>query len=379
MKQLERQQKKLALKGIVVTIEQLREEQKNSRNRGESEIFSDGCSESSKSSQPEQRGDIANRDTNNAVRRTTFSIDSILGTISRGGGEDQHPPHQPSHHHKEPPSPGTLMRGAPTPPLTPRNAPSLCPTPPPTPSSMMLGSKAIPPLSPKNSCTLPPPLINMHSKSSLPSEEGDDEESENLQQAPTPRLKVNENLMSPQNIPNFNFKNWQTFMPQILHHYDPDSKRRDYESLIHHSLDSELMMNALRSNLNSKSRLISCDEEEEEDEEEIGAETRENSTNFVKIETVKDDNQNSLILSAPPLVADYNLPPIPTTTTGGGGMTTVKSPSNLLHRKFQIQDLIKRESTANSREVLSEDHSRSPLQEDPPRSHSSPEPLSDSL
>ncbi|KAK8395483.1 hypothetical protein O3P69_005537 [Scylla paramamosain] len=98
LKQLERQQRKLALKGVHVSLEQLRREYEN-QHKPEPEIDVVG----------EAGGEQPAPPRHTTVKRPpTFSIESILApsrTEERG-----------------PPSPGTLLRGAPTPPPTPQDA-----------------------------------------------------------------------------------------------------------------------------------------------------------------------------------------------------------------------------------------------------------------
>ncbi|XP_066980027.1 homeobox protein aristaless-like isoform X1 [Macrobrachium rosenbergii] len=99
IKQLERQQRKLALKGVHVTIDQLRREYET-QHRSEPEIDVVGGSEQEQRMQPQE---------DTLVKRPTFSIESILA------------PSRPED--RGPPSPGTLLRGAPTPPPTPQDTP----------------------------------------------------------------------------------------------------------------------------------------------------------------------------------------------------------------------------------------------------------------
>ncbi|MPC72908.1 Homeobox protein unc-4 [Portunus trituberculatus] len=98
LKQLERQQRKLSLKGVHVSLEQLRREYEN-QHKPEPEIDVVG----------EAGGEQPAPPRHTTVKRPpTFSIESILApsrTEERG-----------------PPSPGTLLRGAPTPPPTPQDA-----------------------------------------------------------------------------------------------------------------------------------------------------------------------------------------------------------------------------------------------------------------
>ncbi|XP_069956152.1 homeobox protein unc-4 homolog isoform X2 [Cherax quadricarinatus] len=96
LKQLERQQRKLALKGVHVTLEQLRREYDN-QHKLEPEIDVVG--------EVEQEQHTQSRET--TVKRPAFSIESILA------------PSRPED--RGPPSPGTLLRGAPTPPPTPQD------------------------------------------------------------------------------------------------------------------------------------------------------------------------------------------------------------------------------------------------------------------
>ncbi|XP_042206031.1 homeobox protein HOX3-like isoform X2 [Homarus americanus] len=96
LKQLERQQRKLALKGVHVTLEQLRREYEN-QHKPEPEIDVVGESGQEQRTQPQET----------TVKRPTFSIESILA------------PSRPED--RGPPSPGTLLRGAPTPPPTPQD------------------------------------------------------------------------------------------------------------------------------------------------------------------------------------------------------------------------------------------------------------------
>ncbi|XP_071516650.1 uncharacterized protein [Panulirus ornatus] len=96
LKQLERQQRKLALKGVHVTLEQLRREYEN-QHKPEPEIDVVGEPGHEHRTQPRET----------TVKRPTFSIESILA------------PSRPED--RGPPSPGTLLRGAPTPPPTPQD------------------------------------------------------------------------------------------------------------------------------------------------------------------------------------------------------------------------------------------------------------------
>lgn len=189
LKQLERQQKKLALKGIHVTLEQLREEQKTRRKDQDS--FSEEVSESNSSKCPMEA--VEGRDT--SIRRTTFSIESILGTS--GTCE------------KGPPSPGTLMRGAPTPPLTPRNFSTAAPSSP--------TSSAIPP-EPSEEHSFINETTNEIKDAllkipSLGARVGHQNPKTSLEGSPSHQKQENTHDI---NIPNFSFKNWQSFMPQFL-------------------------------------------------------------------------------------------------------------------------------------------------------------------
>ncbi|KAK7085789.1 hypothetical protein SK128_016541 [Halocaridina rubra] len=102
IKQLERQQRKLSLKGVRVTLDQLRREYET-QHRPEPDIDVVGAP-------PEQEQQLRTQQRDNTmVKRPTFSIESILAPsrpVDRG-----------------PPSPGTLLRGAPTPPPTPQESP----------------------------------------------------------------------------------------------------------------------------------------------------------------------------------------------------------------------------------------------------------------
>ena len=98
LKQLERQQRKLSLKGVHVSLEQLRREFEN-QHKPEPEIDVVGDASGERPTPPRET----------IVKRPpTFSIESILA---------------PSRNEERgPPSPGTLLRGAPTPPPTPQDA-----------------------------------------------------------------------------------------------------------------------------------------------------------------------------------------------------------------------------------------------------------------
>nr|XP_045599573.1 retinal homeobox protein Rx-like isoform X1 [Procambarus clarkii] len=96
LKQLERQHRKLTLKGVHVTIEQLRREYET-QHKPEPEIDVVGEAAQEPHTQPRET----------TVKRPTFSIESILA------------PSRPED--RGPPSPGTLLRGAPTPPPTPQD------------------------------------------------------------------------------------------------------------------------------------------------------------------------------------------------------------------------------------------------------------------
>lgn len=190
LKQLERQQKKLALKGIHVSLEQLREEQKTRRKDQDS--FSEEVSESNSSKCPLEA--VEGRDT--SIRRTTFSIESILGTS--GTCE------------KGPPSPGTLMRGAPTPPLTPRNFTTAAPPSPPP--------SAIPPEPSEESSFINETTSEIKDAllkiPSLGARVGQQNPiSSSLEGSPSHQKQDNTHEI---NLPNFSFKNWQSFMPQFL-------------------------------------------------------------------------------------------------------------------------------------------------------------------
>lgn len=205
LKQLERQQKKLALKGIHVTIEQLREEQK--ARRRDHEAFSEEVSESNSSKC--NHDSVEARDT--TIRRTTFSIESILGTA--GSCE------------KGPPSPGTLMRGAPTPPLTPRNfstLPPASPSPSPEDSELPSSESLSSAVAETKDMVLKIPSVGgrRHAAEEHPSRE---------ESAASLRLKGDfcSKTVDEVNLPNFSFKTWQSFMPQFLGYETPASKNAD--------------------------------------------------------------------------------------------------------------------------------------------------------
>ncbi|XP_069972054.1 homeobox protein unc-4 homolog isoform X2 [Penaeus vannamei] len=98
LKQLERQQRKLALKGVHVSLEQLRREYE-SQHKPESDAGGEGEAGGREPRAPQPR--------ETSVKRAAFSIESILA------------PSRPED--RGPPSPGTLLRGAPTPPPTPQD------------------------------------------------------------------------------------------------------------------------------------------------------------------------------------------------------------------------------------------------------------------
>ncbi|XP_050696022.1 homeobox protein unc-4 homolog isoform X2 [Eriocheir sinensis] len=119
MKQLERQQRKLALKGVHVSLEQLRREYEN-QHKSEPEIDvvgeAGGDQHQHQQHQQHQHQHQSQRQPPQSApprettvkRPPTFSIESILA------------PTRPEE--RGPPSPGTLLRGAPTPPPTPQDA-----------------------------------------------------------------------------------------------------------------------------------------------------------------------------------------------------------------------------------------------------------------
>lgn len=107
MKQLERQQRKLSLKGVHVSMDQLRREYENQHKlEPEIDVVGEAGGEHHQHQQHQQPQPTPPRETT-VKRPPTFSIESILAptrTEERG-----------------PPSPGTLLRGAPTPPPTPQD------------------------------------------------------------------------------------------------------------------------------------------------------------------------------------------------------------------------------------------------------------------
>ena len=354
----------------MVSIDQLREEQKNATNRGEPDIFSDVCSESNCSSKGQADNAEGNRDTS-IIRRTTFSIDSILGTVSQG---EKAP---------GPPSPGTLMREVPSPSGNLAHPP--CPTPPSTPShSYQITNtedcdKKISNVSNRNPNVVSQFTNHTHRDINapntlllrVPSAVTSKNCSSSGSNLINPSINTNnENTFKKSDVtfladtatstsntfPSFSFKHWQSFMPHLLQ-YD-ETKRQECEKLINNSISHDLMMKALRNNIqnyqNADGFLKQEDGQVRLEESHENTENEENR-GYNTVEKREDDDEHEL----------------KTNNNNNIINNKIMVSQNLMQHNFQIKELIKEEIECGR--DLSSDHSRSPIQTNKSSTNSSPD------